>query len=560
MERKFCFHCGAQLPPEARFCFQCGTKQQLDFTPSPSDEDVKKADEEVIPQEEPAFDAPDASLLDEQVKTFTNKPFVKEKRKSKGFELGRSIAVLAISVLMLIMAFFPVFKVRFEQQNIEVPVMLSTIDNMVLLVDSFQNLEADELLDTRLSEEARELSEDLDKELQRLAEKKGLSRQSMEYDDLSGYAKELMNRAAILVMRLACQSEELIPSPMFIIVAVLSLLYILVCVAAVVVSVLHLLSVVGVLKAQTTSLSKITVALLCAVPMMLALLYLAMFFRYSFGMSSASLGWAGIVTMISFAVLLAGLVTYRFVIAKKRACLSAIIKHSVSVVVAVVLLVLLTAPIFTTTLEAVFSDKMKERQESFSTNVSFFERLHLTKSESDFGQTIFEEYDMKQFENLMEEHVEALESYTAKDFREGKASAANRQYLLDLSASWGMHEFYWLFYLISILYLLIAIGACLSLWSHMTWFADGGYCYVVDRVSKYTSCICATLALVLAIVFIVLIGSYLDGYKYDRFYTIGISAGIIFMGIFAIGGILAPARIQDERQKKEDFEEEYIDA
>ena len=556
MERKFCFHCGAQLPAEARFCFQCGTKQQLDFAPSIPNEDAKRAGEEVILQEEPASCAVDASLLDEREKASSGKAFVKEKREPKGFALARSIIGLAISVLMLIMAFFPVFKVRVEQQNIEVPVTLSTIDNMILFIDSFQYLEIDELIDTRLSEDARELSEDLSKEIQRLIEKEGFSLQSLEYDDLSGYAKDLMNRAAILGMRLACQSEEFIPSPMFIIVAVLSLLYILACVAAVVASVVYLLSVVGVLKKQSSSVSKITVALLCAVPMMLALFYLAMFFCYSFGATGVSLGWAGVVTVISFAVLFAGLVTYRFVVSKSRPRLSAIIKHSVSVVVAVVLLVLLTAPVFTTTLEAVFSDKRNERQESFSTNVSFFENLHLTVTESDFSQTISEDYTRGQFDKLMEERLDALKSYTAKDFRDGKASAANRQYLIDLGASRGMHEFYWLFYLTSILYLLIAIGACLSLWCHMTWLAGGSYCYIVDRVAKYTSCVCATLALILVIIFIVFIGSYLDGYRYDKFYSIGISAGIIVMSIFAIGSILAPARIQDARQAEDALIEE----
>ncbi|MBQ8415953.1 MAG: hypothetical protein IJX13_03490, partial [Clostridia bacterium] len=79
-----------------------------------------------------------------------------------------------------------------------------------------------------------------------------------------------------------------------------------------------------------------------------------------------------------------------------------------------------------------------------------------------------------------------------------------------------------------------------------------------DRVAKYTSCVAATLALTLAIVFIVLIGSYLDKFNYDKFYAIGISAGIIVMSVFAIGSILLPSRIKDALPTEKTLDEECV--
>ncbi|MBQ8416863.1 MAG: hypothetical protein IJX13_08235, partial [Clostridia bacterium] len=409
-----------------------------------------------------------------------------ETKKLNVFALCKRIALLAVAVLMLVMSFFPVFQMQFEVSNIEIPVMLTPIDNFVFFIDSFQSLEGDELTDTRLYEDLLDISEEYDEEMRRIAEEKDLSLQSLEYDDLSGYAKGLMNRAAILGMRLTYQSEEVSPSPMSIIIAVLSLLYILLCVALVVVSVLHLLLELGILKATKNFGSKSTVALLCAVPMMLVLLYLAMFFCYAYGMAGASLAWAGVVTVVSFTILFAGLITYRFAVLQHRPRLSSIIKHGLSAAVAVVLLFLLICPVFSITLDAVFTDKNNKREESFSTNASFFENLHLTEIERESCEAIYDEYKMYQFENLMEGHFDTLDSYKAKDFREGKAALANRQLLIDLGSAAGMHEFYWLFYLICIFYLLISVGACLSLWCHMTWFAGGNYRYVVDRVAKYT--------------------------------------------------------------------------
>ena len=279
MERKFCFHCGVQLPGEARFCFKCGTKQEGDFTPPVLNVETQTVEEEAILQE------PTPSVVEEspsgEEKNYSFFDFKAEKNETKKlnvFALGKSIALLAVAVLMLVMSFFPVFQMQFEVSNIEIPVMLTPIDNFVFFIDSFQSLEGDELTDTRLYEDLLDISEEYDEEMRRIAEEKDLSLQSLEYDDLSGYAKGLMNRAAILGMRLTYQSEEVSPSPMSIIIAVLSLLYILLCVALVVVSVLHLLLELGILKATKNFGSKSTVALLCAVPMMLVLLYLAMFF------------------------------------------------------------------------------------------------------------------------------------------------------------------------------------------------------------------------------------------------------------------------------------------
>ena len=191
MKNKFCILCGSKLPIEALYCFKCGNKQP----------DLTELDEL------------DTNILEScEQKEITNK---KTDHSSKAISYIINIAIVAVAIVAIVFAFFPISTTEvpsYMQEDTVAPIYITPIKAISLTLASFEDIGDYEMADL-LEEMNSDIEDEFEDEIENVKEAfKG----NNEYEDLSNSEKRdfkvLSNKYIYEISRIGLKSESIQPS------------------------------------------------------------------------------------------------------------------------------------------------------------------------------------------------------------------------------------------------------------------------------------------------------------------------------------------------------------
>lgn len=192
---KFCINCGSQLTDEALFCSACGTKQE---TPEVAPYDSTKTATAPSVSEEICVDETEAPRAD-----VAPASVAKAKRKLPVFSIIRNSVILLVAFVLLIGSFMPISRISAEDYNLfsideteDIDFGVTTIQQVILIFDSFKELEDDEIMDSKIYEKIEDLTDDLE------------DLDEDDLDDLSSSDRKKFDKLFFNMLRLMMQSED----------------------------------------------------------------------------------------------------------------------------------------------------------------------------------------------------------------------------------------------------------------------------------------------------------------------------------------------------------------
>lgn len=525
MTCKFCIYCGAEISPDAIFCSDCGKKQP------------EKAATLVEPQKADS-DAVAAPVF------IPSEPSPARKTKASGSFIARIIRnsiLLFLALIMVISAFLPLttFEFNYSYSDFDLEINLSAVDQVVVLFDSFKNLDNEELMETKLWEKATEIGEFIE------------DNYDDEDDELSELAEEKLSKFCLLLVRMNAQSEDFSTPVMYYVSSVFSLIYIVNAIALFVFALLNLLASFKLLGSAKESMYKWTVRALTLTPVLLIIA----FFNISIALSKSAVPMmsdTAIETIVLSITAIISLLVLRIVFSKGEGKLCPV-PRAIAATLAIIVIFLSFAPVFTASVYTTFSGSEKAKTADIKMNVSFFEAFHideLTKAEL---EDKLENYTTEQKTNTLAAIFAQFNSIRKKDAEGASGGLINNSLIVTLFGMKTSSAVLKLIPLISLLYIGTIVGASLILWQNASYFANSQYSKRIVIAGKITSAVCATLALAASITLLVVIQS-LDSYL-PKGYDISISAGVIFLALFAFGSIFCPHKVAPRVKKNDEIVE-----
>lgn len=541
MATKFCINCGNGLPAEAKFCSACGAPQAEQEAAPVQAESAAMANAPV--QEAvaaPVYAAPVSAPAAPKKK----KKMCKEK-KSWIIKLIRNSLITAISLVMLIMAFLPIvsFDVKDSLDAVGMDSLLSKIDNddeiyfnmnafdfAAILFDTMKSYDEDDLYDSNLKDKLSDVMDELEDEI--------------DYDDeeISDKGIRLLDKAFTLTLRYLCQSEEVSVTPAIVVLPVMAIVYILVALAAFVLSVLNLLSCFAFgKKFADNRIFKALVSLIAIVPVVVyALFYVSTACFSPVGMSGA------LVTMLVMSVVaIALLIVYSIIFEKHEAKLKPVARI-VACAVAALVIGLTFAPFANSNIKSEFKNTSSKKEVSISVGANDFDSFIITES---MDESLESMVDMSKSEtkNELESAFDYFSYFTTKQIKNGMADSVNLQLIMMLFATEGAYVILPIFTALPILNLLVLIFAGLILWQNIKYFILREYSKKVVKTSKILAAVFAAIALALVVVFVAMLAYFTSEYG-PKNYSVSVGAGFIVMLVSVIAMVCCPFKFGNKTE------------
>ncbi len=520
---KNCTICNKELLDDAVFCSFCGSKQ----------EEIKKEE------------------IQEPKETVAIKP----KKKLPVFSIIRNSVILFVAVLLVICSFMPIATMPAEEYEIssvveaftgtsvnvdfeDLDLGINTIQSIILIFDSFKDLDEDEIFKSEVYEEILDLSEELDEI------------DAEEASDLSMKEKRDIDRLFFLVMRLFLQSEDSTTPLCLVFSAIAGIGFILFAIALFVVSLLNLLTTLGVLKRGRTKLHNWTMALLSASPMALLITYYTAYMFTEGKLSDISI-WS--LVAIASAIILS--LTFRYIFSKGEKA-SIIVARGIAIGLSIMVVCLAFAPLFKTTLKTQFQGRDFESEIDIKHNATFFtvfEISDLEKEEIEKLKDTTKSEKQRYFERQF-----SFFNYMQKKEAEGPVGeSTDSAILMELLCSKTEDPVRVIFSFAYIPFVIMVVGVLLVLWQNLRFFVSGAYTKKIVTIGKLITAIACGVGLVFTVVFVICASSFIDDYITVD-YGIKISAGIIFMFLFALGSVFCPSRITPKQKKVKEVNEKPV--
>ena len=514
---KFCPYCGSHLNADARFCVACGAKQPTDL-PSP-------------------------------ILTPCAPSVQRNKRERKDvLHALRALLVIAVALSMLVTAFLPCFAIlpekdAYEEMGLEnVEFRISAFQAVRLWLDTAKQLDEDELYDSglmldildceiELAEELEEMDED---ELERLDE----------YSELPSGARRAFDRMMFLTLRLSMQSEQTATPYSLIALGLLSILYLLLALAAFVFGVLYLLSACGAF--ESGRFRRMAVSLGLALPMTLIALRTAM--SMTFGPNGISFLSASAVALALGAVLWIACLIFA-ILEGQMPRARAILWRIPAAAVAVLLLFAVEGTVFSVGIKTEFDGDDDKRRVELDQKASFFNALLLSDFKYEEIDEWVEDMDSYDVETDMELRFEKFSFYTKNEVEKGEADELNLEILQRVGACDGFHDTMSVFAILPVLYLMAAMSACAVLWQLLLLTAGERYRRDAVISAKIVGAVAALGALVMLIAYLSTVNGYISDYMPGG-YKLSIGAGIIVSAIVALGAVFCPSRIKPREKRQ----------
>lgn len=528
--QKYCIFCGKLLDERAIFCHSCG-KRQADST------DISSEDKEINVNQN--F----SSEYCEVQEDITQK---ESKNKKKNFivSLVRNSILLAVAITVFALSFAPIFNWDLSNymddyidDNLDLSLSHSAIDGMIYLFDSIQDYENEN--ESPLYDKLNEIGDDIFEDI------KGID----DIDNLSSREKKRiennLEKAAILSYRLALQTEGEKTNFPQIIIAIVSILYILFSFTLLVFSIINFISSFGLLKNKGKNLYKVTLSLLCAIPSLILITY-TVFFTYmnALGCTRVVMGSGAITIFVISIITIISLITLSFIFDSRKVKVSNIVLRSVSSILAILVICMCFTPIFTTSVKTVFEGRENKSVAKIPIHISLFQEFLLNESEIDSISTL-QNYSEVGKMIYFKEQFEMFETYSKSDINKGFADSHNGQYLIELLAVSSEYDFGLLISVIGLFFILTVLSVGLLLQQNLSYFTGCKYIHVLARIAKILTLILAALAFISTIAVFIGTGICVTAFAPSG-YAIGLGAGLFFLLIFAIAVCCIPTRIKNE--------------
>lgn len=488
-EGRKCSYCGAVLDDEARFCHLCG-ERYVEEAPVQA-KFCRGCGEELVPE----------ALFCSKCGFPVSKPIENNATKSKSINKGyvkgiitKSIVTL-VALLAFVFAFLPVITVKTKIYDIKVDFNVSVIDGIVFSFDAMQSLDDEELEDTRLYEKISDLSDELDK-----------NDSDADDDEIERIVRKLLP----LSIRLMLKSDAAPYAPSYTLNIFIGIIYLLVTVALLAFSVLDL--VFFILKKENIKYSASALRLLTSIPALSLVVYIAM--RFSFFSSTMDIGFAQLSSGIGSGVLLNLIFTLAltiwlaveriFIVEKPKVSAGIIVKRSLSLAVAVLLLFSVFIPVISFKVKTQFENSDEEKFAVTKLDSDIFNEFALT----DDMIEAFEKYEGSEADESLMWYYNSLSSYTKRQFETGKANIVNTTILFYAFNGYGGAKISWLIALIPMLMIFTSLMAAVIVWLNLYSITTGKSMHAsVSICAKIFAVLFTVLALAIVIVFIT-IASY----------------------------------------------------
>ena len=511
---KYCISCGTQIPDESLFCLSCGAKQEATEVKEAADTTpIAEVEETVETAEAPVKEAP--------------------KAKFPIFSVVRNSFILLVALVLLIGAFMPISRIPMEGfvEDVEdLDVGVTTVQQIVLIFDSFKNLDYFDLMETDLYEDYLDFVEEFE-----------------EYDeddlkDLSSSERRKIDDGYFLVLRLAMQSEDVTPQSSLVLSAIFGVLYIVFAIVFFVFALINLFATLGlVVKYNKQSLHKKTLGMLTAAPAALLATYCANYMFTTGKLSKISV-WIIVLSVIAIAITTA----LRWLFTKREAT-NVIVTRGIAIGLAVIVFCLVFAPVITTSFKTPLKTG-KTTAIEIAHNASFFTEFDYSGSYEETVEDLSDSsksHKIQYFENMFEK----FEYMSKTEATEGAGKSLNASALVLLFSSKIDSSLGTVLSFTYILFIVVALAALVILWQNLYFFATGKYNRSTVIFAKVISVSLAILALIVTVVFVLIMQELVDDYLMKS-YSLNLSAGIVFMAIFAIGSLFCPSNLLPKPKKE----------
>ena len=486
---KRCESCGASCQEKQRYCHVCGEPFPSVETPRPHRK---------------RFSFPRPHLTVPSVKVF-----------------ARNLVFLALSAVIFIFSFLPIvsypmeFKENSDSEDI-VSIDISAFDCVTFLADSFCFLDEVDLKESDLYDEIKDLSKDLS---------------DVDFSDKSSFSSEEKNLLSSLTkttFRLALRSEDVPVRPFFIVTTVLSLLYIVFAFTLFAISLWNLIA----LLLGKKSLYHVLIKCFCFSP----LLALITFFTVdnairamSFGDGMGQMAFPiGILITASVGILLAA-VTKLFS-TRSRVSFGKVGARIAVAAMSITLICMLAAPVANMNIDSVFADRAKKREVSVGVSAGSLWAFELSDEEMDdikdeLGNTASSK------RAVIKSYIDALEIYTIKEMRSGKAdSAVSTVANYSLFAYCGEASIFAVF--VPYLLILAALAAAFIAWQSLVFLCvQQSPKVIAAHVAMH---LFTVASLVLGIIYVVFINTRIFLSKLGDSFSASIGAGLILAIVFGV--------------------------
>ena len=543
---KKCHACGEQLEGAMHFCSFCGAKQEwensyTEDTIKIENENTHVANESAVEDEGERYELPKQNFVKEEA-TFQSQgvgaslSYAKaSKPKIPIVSLIRNSFILLVATLILISSFLPVNKLSTEErgfgEDIDINFGVNTIQQIILLVDSFKKLDNEELYDSELYEEMQEVVEEFN------------DYQKDDFENLSSAENKSLNKLLFLTLRLGMQSENMTVQSSLVVSVVFGVLYIIFAIAFFIYAIINLLSTIGVMTVvERKKLYRRTVSLLALAPAMLLATYYA-----GYMILGGKLSKMAVCVMIFSVIAIVATTVLRWIFAKREK-LKVIIMRTVAVALCIAVFCLAFAPAFTASFKTKLSSG-KITEIDLSYNAAVFPEMDAYLAT--YGEQIEEVKEATKQEkiNLFEDTFEDYQYYSKKGATGELGKAAHTSTLTMLIGSKMSAPIPTLFAQAYALFVATVLATLVMLWQNLRFFATGEYSRKTVVTFTVLSFIFAITAVASVVVFVVMVKDIASVYFIET-YTINISAGVIIMAVFTAIAMFVPSRIAPKQRKK----------
>lgn len=461
----FCAKCGARRMGNAVFCHACGTKyDDISASPAPS-----------------AAPAPAAAS-----KTIYKAPQLapKKARKHTVSEWIRSFVLLFVALTLAVFAFCPIAKITYSASTADMlaDIRISPVENIVYFFDALKSEDEDDLEDSDLYDEHDDILDDI-----------------LEHDD-DDIPEDLIEDFIKTAIRLGLQHEDLHATTALTLSALLSLIYLLLCIALAVMAILNLVFfLVG--KKGGVSLFRASVLLLALIPALIPVLLFATtasvssavtVLGYGFGLS-----FGGVVGLIVSILAILFVIISSYIFNKRSVRLAALLLRVFCVLLIAAAMISVYLPVMELNLDVIPMNKTEEREAIMKFPLAVFSSFSL-------GEEEFEQYeDFKDFETADYIQVcrDAFSVYKIVQIESGEADALGQQILEALSFGCGEDEIApWFTQYVTLATLTLVLLALL-LWQAL-------YALCFDRARAWITVPCRILAPLFAFALLALCGLF----------------------------------------------------